>query len=124
MDPYSDSDAPPDVLDPRVPLSVIGIHRWHHDFWIKIIQAAVEGNPDQVPLDWHPAFSQPAAMRYTASSPQLLAWLHQWNSDKSYDEQIRPFGFLLSFTARTGVFAQLHEAPVIQRLAGGRPRVE
>jgi hypothetical protein len=52
-------------------------------------------------------------MRYSASSPQLLAWLDQWNAGKSYDEQIRPFGFMLSYTARTGIFAQSHEASIV-----------
>jgi hypothetical protein len=121
MDPYGDSDAPSEIPAPQVPLSEIGIHRWHHDFWIKIIQAAIEGIPDQVRLDWHRAFSRPAAMRYSASSPQLLAWLNQWNSGKSYDEQIRPFGFMLSYAARGGVFAEPHDAPIVEGLSRGRP---
>jgi hypothetical protein len=121
MDPYGDSDAPSEIPAPQVPLSEIGIHRWHHDFWIKIIQAAIEGIPDQVRLDWHRAFSRPAAMRYSASSPQLLAWLNQWNSGKSYDEQIRPFGFMLSYAARRGVFAEPHDAPIVEGLSRGRP---
>jgi hypothetical protein len=121
MDPYGDSDAPSEMPAPQVPLSEIGIHRWHHDFWIKIIQAAIEGIPDQVRLDWHRAFSRPAAMRYSASSPQLLAWLNQWNSGKSYDEQIRPFGFMLSYAARGGVFAEPHDAPIVEGLSRGRP---
>ena len=43
-------------------------------------------------------------MRYSASSPQLLAWLDKWNVGKPYEQQIRPFGFMLSYTARTGIF--------------------
>src|SRR5450631_4507619 len=61
-------------------------------------------------------------MRYSASSPQLLAWLDQWNAGKSYDEQIRPFGFMLSYTARTGIFAQSHEASIVDSPTRGRPR--
>src|SRR5450631_1824714 len=61
-------------------------------------------------------------MRYSASSPQLLAWLDQWNAGKSYDEQIRPFGFMLSNTASTGIFAQSHEASIVDSPTRGRPR--
>jgi hypothetical protein len=35
----------------RSPLTEIGVLCWHHDFWIKIIQA-IDGHPDQIPLDW------------------------------------------------------------------------
>ena len=109
---------------PQVPLSEIGIHRWHHDFWIKIIQAAIEGNPDQVPLDWHPAFSRPAAMRYTASSPQLLSWVALWNDDKPYKEQIRPFNFLLSFMPRKGIFRPFSATPIDESRRGRPPKAE
>jgi len=37
----------------------------------------------------------------------MLRWLRKWNADKPYAEQIRPFGFLLVYTATTGVFAPL-----------------
>lgn len=121
IDPYDEADAPSSLSKPRVPLSEIGVHRWHHDFWIKIIQAAIDGHPDQVSLDWHPEFSRPAVMRYSASSPQLLAWLDKWNTGKPYDQQIRPFGFMLSYTARTGVFAQLRKISVIDVSTRGRP---
>ena len=45
IDPYDDADAPPNLHKPRVPLSEIGVHRWHHDLWIKIIQAAIDNVP-------------------------------------------------------------------------------
>jgi hypothetical protein len=122
IDPYEEADAPSGLPKPQVPLSDIGVHRWHHDFWIKIIQAAVDGHPDQVPLDWHPSFSLPAAMRYSASSPQLLTWLDQWNAGKPYNERIRPFGFMLSYAARTGMFGQFPEMSVVDSPRRGRPR--
>jgi hypothetical protein len=120
---YADEDAPPELPMPRVPLGEIGVRRWQHDLWLQIIQAALDGHPDQVSLDWHPALSQPAAQRYSASSPHLLAWLDSWNADKPYDEQVRPFGFLLSYTARTGVFAEPPEleASVVDDPKRGRP---
>jgi hypothetical protein len=76
-----------------------------------------------VPLDWHPALSTPAASRYSASSPHLLAWFKSWNKDKPYEEQVRPFGFLLSFVARTGVFAPppCLEESVVHEPKRGRP---
>jgi hypothetical protein len=100
IDPYDESDAPEHLPRPRVPLSKLGVRRWQHDVWIAIIQAAVHGHPDIVNLDWHPAFRRPAASRYGATSPHMLSWVDPWNIDKPYDEQIRPFGFLISYTPR------------------------
>jgi hypothetical protein len=50
--------------------------------------------------------ASPAALRYTASSPALLAWMKRWNDGRPYDRQIRPFAFLLAFMPRTGLFAE------------------
>jgi hypothetical protein len=104
IDPYDDADASPHIPKPKVPLAEIGVHRWHYDLWLKIIEAAIDGHPDQVSIDWHLALSSPAAMRYSASSPPLLNWVAQWNEGKPYEEQIRPFNFLLSFMPRKGIF--------------------
>jgi hypothetical protein len=120
IDPYDDTAALLHLPAPHVPLAEIGVHRWHHDFWFKIIQAAVDGHPDEVPLDWHPALSRPAAMRYTASSPQLLNWVARWNQGKPYEHQIRPFGFLLSFMPRKGMFGPPGATP-IDKSGPGRP---
>jgi hypothetical protein len=120
IDPYDDTAALRHLPAPHVPLAEIGVHRWHHDFWFKIIQAAVDGHPDEVPLDWHPALSRPAAMRYTASSPQLLNWVARWNQGKPYEHQIRPFGFLLSFMSRKGMFGP-SGATLIDKSGPGRP---
>lgn len=120
LDPYPESEAPTDIPSPRIPLKGIGVRRWQYDFWYKIIEAALHGHPDSVPLDWHPAFKTPAAIRYTASSPQLLSWVARWNAGRSYDEQIRPFGFLLAFMPRVGLFAPLTSTDV-DELKRGRP---
>lgn len=101
INPYRDDEAPQHLPTPQVPLKELGVRRWQHDLWIKIIEAAIDGHPDQVVLDWHPAFASPAASRYSASSPELLKWLRIWNADKPYAEQINPFGFLLVYTAKT-----------------------
>lgn len=124
IDPYDEFDAPAYMTAPQVPPTQIGVKRWQHDLWIKIIQAALYGKPDQVILDWHPALLNPAASRYTASSPQMLSWLDSWNEGKEYQEQIRPFGFLLSFMARTGVFEPPldSEASFVAVPKRGRPK--
>lgn len=120
LDPYPESEAPPNSPPPAVPLKEIGVRRWQYDFWIKIIEAALLGDADTVPLDWHPALQRPAAIRYAASSPQLLNWVARWNEGRRYEEQIRPFGFLLSFMPRTGVFAPI-AATLVDGPERGRP---
>jgi hypothetical protein len=120
LDPYSESKAPPSIPPPSVPLRQIRVRRWQYDLWYKILEAALLGRPDNVPLDWHPAFQTPAAIRYTASSPQLLNWVAHWNDGKPYEQQIRPFGFLLAFMPRTGSFAPLTET-LVEGSTRGRP---
>ena len=109
--------------DPRVPLSEIGVLRWQHDLWIRILQAAIDGKPNLVSLDWHASLSLPAAQRYSASSPHLLAWLDQYNAGRAYEDQIRPFGFLLVFTAKSGVLADSPdpESCIVDSSKRGRP---
>jgi hypothetical protein len=121
LDSYSESDAPPDLPKPRVPLSEIGVHRWQHDFWLKIIQAALDDHPEQVLLDWHPSLGQPAAIRRSVSSPPLLNWFARRNKDRPYEQQIRPFGFMLAFMPRTGVFAPFTAEPIAEPRRG-RPK--
>jgi hypothetical protein len=54
----------------------------------------------------------------------MLAWLDSWNSGKPYEDQVRPFGFLLSFTPRTGLFAETADLDscLIDTPRRGRPR--
>ena len=124
LDPYPESEAPKEIPPPAVPLKGMGIRRWQYDLWYKILEAAISDKPDRVPLDWHPALHNPAAIRYTASSPQLLAWLDKWNAGKPYHEQIRPFGFLLSFMPRTNVFEPLPVTEVQETHRGRPPKQE
>lgn len=120
LDPYPESDAPPDIPSPAVSLKEMGVRRWQYDLWYRIIEATLRGEPDSVRLDWHPAFQRPAVIRYTASSPQLLNWVARWNDDKPYEGQIRPFGFLLAFMPRKGVFG-LSNPTAINKSTRGRP---
>jgi hypothetical protein len=124
LDPYAESDAPADIPSPAVALKEIGVRRWQYDLWYKLISAALEGHPERVLLDWHPALSQPAAIRYTASSPQLLNWVARWNQGKPYEEQIRPFGFLLSFMPRKGVFGSFSPTAIDEPGRGRPPKTE
>jgi hypothetical protein len=118
--PYAESDAPSDIPKPKVPLADLGVERWQYDLWYKIVEAASAGRPDEVSLDWHPTLQRPAATRYAATSPQLLKWMDRWNCDKHYAGRVGPFGFLMSFMQRTGVFAPAHET-LVEGARRGRP---
>lgn len=121
MAPYGEDDAPPDIPAPTVPLDKIGVSRWQYDFWFKIISAALAGDPDIVPLDYHPAFDQPALSRYGATSPRMLDWFKRWNEGKSYAAQVKPFGFMTAFQARNGSWAGFEAEPVDGPQGRGRP---
>jgi hypothetical protein len=95
-DPYSEAEAPSSIPPPTVELKKLGVKRWQYDLWYKITEAALAGAPDNVQLDWHPALKRPAAVRYAASSPKLLYWMARFNEGRPYQEQIRPFNFLLA----------------------------
>ena len=122
IDPYNEADAPPNLPQPKVPLRKLGVKRWHHDLWIRILQAAIDGKPDQVAIDWHPAFLQPAAMRYAATSPALLAWFKQHNGGKPYADRVGPFVFLLAYMPRTGLVAKPPPIDPASTRKRGRPR--
>jgi hypothetical protein len=97
--PYPESDAPKTISAPCMPLEKIGVKRWQYDLWYQIIIAALDGHPDQVNLDYHPALNQPAASRYGATTPKLLRWFKTYNQNRSYRDQVKPFNFLLAFQA-------------------------
>lgn len=109
--PYGDAEGLAGFPDT---LPKIGVRRWQHDLWVQIIRAHLEGHPDQVDLSYHPALSQPAASRYSATTPDLLRWFRRYNEGRPYHEQVRPFGFMLVFQAR-------HEE-VLSEYIGKRPR--
>jgi hypothetical protein len=62
-------------------------------------------------------------MRYSAS-PQLLNWVARWNDGRRYEERIRPFGFLLSFMPRKGVFGPLSTVTVEEPRQGRPPNID
>lgn len=98
--PYSEAEAPNSIPAPQIPLKDIGVERWQYDFWYQIIKAHLEGHPDQVDLDYHPSLNLPAASKYAATKPALLAWFKEHNSNREYPAQVRPFNFLNSFQSR------------------------
>lgn len=114
MEPYSDKEA----------LHEIGVKRWQHDLWLKIIEAALKGKPNQVKYDWHPALKKPALSRYGATSPDLLCWMKHWNEDKPYKAQVRPFGFLVAPMALKGLFAPIKVSDGIDPHKRGAPKKE
>ena len=120
--PYSNEEATAKCPKPKAQLSDIGVSRWQHDFWMKIIAAALAGHPDQVDRNWHPSLKKPAASRYAATSPGMLAWMNAYNGGKPYGAQIRPFGFILTFQARTGPCESESIPAFAEPGQSGRPR--
>ena len=86
----------------------IGVERWQYDLWYQIVLATLEGYPDRVDLDYHPGLGNPAASRYGATTPQLLKWFKKYNKNRAYNDQVRPFNFLLAFQAKSA--AQIIDA--------------
>jgi DNA-binding phage protein len=109
MAPYSDADAPASIPAPMIPLKDIGVERWQHDVWHRIVEAALDGNPDRPNIADLPRFDQPAASRYAATTPSLLRWFDRFNEGRDYANQVRPFNFLTVFPARRSRASDLAE---------------
>lgn len=99
LPPYGEQDAPPNFPTPHRSVLKDGTLRWHCDLWFQIVSAVIDGHADIVPLNFHPSLARPAVSRYGASSPDLLAWFKKHNSALGYRDQVKPFGFLLSYSA-------------------------
>ncbi len=97
LPPYDKDEAPKKLPRPIVSLSDLGgVERWQHDLWYRTVQAALTDTPEQVKLDDLPGLRRPAVSRYAATTPNLLRWFKKYNAEKTYREQVRPFGFLLA----------------------------
>ena len=118
LPPYTEADAPVALPVPDRSVLRDGTARWHCDLWHHIVVAALNGHPDRVALDYHPALRGPAISRYHATSPELLAWFRRYNADRSYRDQVKPFNFLTAMTAafRPG------EATIVAAPKRGRPK--
>lgn len=119
--PYGDDDPAPGIPAPATPLGKIGVRRWQYDLWYKIIEAGLTGTPNKVALDYHPALLKPAASRYAATSPALLKWMDGWNVPRHWFEEVRPFGFMLKFTARGHNDLPANEDDIVMSIPKGRP---
>ena len=95
--PYEDKDAPPRLPKPQIPLGDIGVDRWQHDLWLKIVEAALGGHPDQVNLSDLPNMDEPAISRYATSTPELLSRFKDFNDGKEWEDQVKPFNFFVAF---------------------------
>lgn len=98
--PYEPEDAPVSILEPRADLAEIGVQRWQHDLWYRIVLAALEGHPQQVDLAGLPGYESKAISRYAATTPRLGRWFRRYNVGRPYRSQVRPFGFLNAFLAK------------------------
>lgn len=118
LPPYSDEDAPAQFPAPDKSVLKDGTLRWHCDLWHQIVSAALANRPNQVARDYHPAMSNPARCRYSATSPDLLRWFKSYNAVRDYRDQVKPFGFMLSYSM---AFASADDivAPAPRK---GRPR--
>jgi hypothetical protein len=94
--PYREAP-PPDAEDGEAPVRESGVALWQEDVWTAIIRAARDGHPKRVGFDWRPDLANSAASQHTASSPDLLRGLVNFNNRKPYAEQAKPFGFMLWF---------------------------
>jgi hypothetical protein len=101
-------------------LSDIGVSQWQYDLWYQIIEAALDGHPNKVSLDYHPPLSLPAQSRYSATSPDLLGWMKHFNREKPYSNQVKPFGFMIAPIPKRGVWLE-PEADIVAEPKRGRP---
>lgn len=116
--PYPEGDAPKSIPEPTVPLSEIGVDRWHYDLWFTIVEAALGAHPKKVGLDYHSALSLPALTRFGVSSPALERWMATWNAPRAYADRVKPFGFMTTFQPR----ATQRTEPVAEAEASRRGR--
>lgn len=108
LPPYDQDDAPKTIPKPAIGLEDIGVERWQYDLWYQIVRATLEGYPDRVDLDYHPALGNPAAGRYGATTPPLLKWFKKRNKTLDYNDRVRPFNFMLVYQAKSA--AQILDA--------------
>ena len=120
--PYPYDDPAPGIPDPTIGLDKLGLRRWQYDLWYIIIETDISGDPHKLALDYHPSLSQPAMSRYGATSPQMLVWLKAHNEGREPSEQVRPFGFMVKFTARKGLSGEFPEPVLVETVARGRPQ--
>ena len=118
LPPYDEADAPAYFSAPHSSVLKDGTLRWHSDLWHQIVAAAIAGHPDQVVRDYHPAMNDPARSRYAATSPDLLGWFKSYNAGRAYCDQVRPFGFMLSYSVSPITTGEI----IVDPAKRGRPK--
>jgi hypothetical protein len=98
--PYEADNAPDSIPAPHGSVLRSNVERWHCDLWFQYVSDALAGHPDTPTLDYHPAMNGPAISRYGATAPELLRWFDGFNENHPYRGQVKPFGFLLSLSAK------------------------
>ena len=119
LPPYEAGNPPADIPAPDDSVMRDGVQRWHCDLWSEIISAGLGSKPDMPRLDFHPAMNTPAVSRYAATAPELLSWFKIYNASRLYRDQVKPFGFLLSLSAKRALASWEVIAPQARK---GRPR--
>jgi len=77
-----------------------GVRLWQEDIWKAIIRSFRSSNPLELPLNWREELSHPAVSQYAAATPDRLDRFKDFNLDKPYAQQVKPFNFLLEFYAK------------------------
>lgn len=122
LPPYNADNPPADIPAPDASIMRSGVERWHCDLWFEIVRAGLGSKPDMPRLHFHPAMNAPAVSRYGATAPELLRWFNGHNANRSYRDQVKPFGFLLSLRAKQDW--QLREAVTSQPRRGRPPKAK
>jgi hypothetical protein len=58
------------------------------------------GDSHAIPFAGQAQLDTPAASRYAATTSHILQWFRKYNDGRPYQEQVRPFNFLLWFHAK------------------------
>jgi hypothetical protein len=98
--PYGADDPAPGLPKPNKDAAK-DLPRWQHDLWWMMVKCALAGDIHDMTYDYHPALRRPAVSQYSATSPDLLRWFKLWNFGKTYDEGVKPFGFLYALHGRS-----------------------
>jgi hypothetical protein len=112
LPPLEEDYVPRSIPEPVVSLRDMDIKPWQYSLWYRILEAALSGNPNLPKIDDLPGFDRPAATRYGASTPSVLAWCSGYNKQREHRHRVRPFNFMLRFYARLPIGGQpIGEAP-------------
>lgn len=78
------------------------VARWHYDVWHTIVSHALSGASVAPAFGYHDKLRKPAFSRYSATSPELLRWFDAYNAGRTYEDQVKPHGFMYALHAKRG----------------------